>query len=134
MASSTRRTPRITMTSHRPPPGSRAAPSRCGMTLIEIMIVITIFAMIAGGAVTVLAVGLLLDATVDTTYHKDEELRRVPDALKRLLGRLQKVLELELGNGRTLAQADAEEVLRQIQECGYYLQMPPQSDSAPPDA
>ncbi len=34
-------------------------------------------AMVAGGAVTVIAVGLLLGATVDTTYHRDEELRRM---------------------------------------------------------
>ena len=66
--------------------------------------------------------------------NKDEELRRVPDALKRLLGRLQKVLELELGNGRTLAQADAEDVVRQIQECGYYLQMPPRNGADIPVA
>ncbi|UCE76392.1 MAG: YcgL domain-containing protein [Gammaproteobacteria bacterium] len=59
--------------------------------------------------------------------NKDEELQRVPDGLKRLLGRLQKVLELELGSGRTLAQADVEEVLRQIEERGYYLQMPPRT-------
>ena len=32
--------------------------------------------------------------------NRDEELRRVPDGLKRLLGRLQKVLELELGRSR----------------------------------
>jgi uncharacterized protein YcgL (UPF0745 family) len=66
--------------------------------------------------------------------NKDEELRRVPDALKRLLGRLQEVLELELGSGRTLAQADAEEVLRQIQERGYYLQMPPRTGADMPVA
>jgi uncharacterized protein YcgL (UPF0745 family) len=59
--------------------------------------------------------------------NKDEELQRVPDGLKRLLGRLQKVLELELGIGRTLAQADVEEVLRQIEDRGYYLQMPPRT-------
>ena len=40
---------------------------------------------------------------------------------------VQKVLELELGSGRTLAQADVEEVLRQIEERGYYLQMPPRT-------
>jgi uncharacterized protein YcgL (UPF0745 family) len=59
--------------------------------------------------------------------NKDEELQRVPDGLKQLLGRLQKVLELELGSGRILAQADAGEVLRQIEERGYYLQMPPRT-------
>lgn len=66
--------------------------------------------------------------------NKDDELRQVPDALKRLLGRLQKVLELELGNGRALAQADAEEVLRQIRERGYYLQMPPRTGADIPVA
>ena len=66
--------------------------------------------------------------------NKDEELRQVPDALKRLLGRLQKVLELELGNGRALAQADAEEVLQQIRERGYYLQMPPRTGADIPVA
>ncbi len=66
--------------------------------------------------------------------NKDEELQRVPDGLKRLLGRLQKVLELELGSGRTLAQADVADVLRQIEECGYYLQMPPRTGADMPVA
>lgn len=34
---------------------------------------------------------------------------------------------MELGSGRTLAQADVAEVLRQIEERGYYLQMPPRT-------
>ncbi len=59
--------------------------------------------------------------------NKDEELQRVPNGLRQLLGRLQRVLVLELGSGRTLAQADVAEVLRQIEERGYYLQMPPRT-------
>jgi len=66
--------------------------------------------------------------------NKDEELRRVPDGLKRLLGRLQKVLELELDTGRVLAQADVVEVLRQIEAQGYYLQMPPRTGAELPVA
>ena len=66
--------------------------------------------------------------------NKDEELQRVPNGLRQLLGRLQRVLELELGSGRTLAQADVAEVLRQIEERGYYLQMPPRTGADIPMA
>ena len=65
---------------------------------------------------------------------KDEQLRRVPDGLKQLLGGLQQVLELELGSGRKLAQADVQEVLQQIESRGYYLQMPPRSGGGMPVA
>jgi uncharacterized protein YcgL (UPF0745 family) len=66
--------------------------------------------------------------------NKDEELQRVPNGLRQLLGRLQRVLVLELGSGRTLAQADVAEVLRQIEERGYYLQMPPRTGADIPMA
>jgi uncharacterized protein YcgL (UPF0745 family) len=66
--------------------------------------------------------------------NKDEELQRVPNGLRQLLGRLQRVLVLELGSGRTLAQADVAEVLRQIEERGYYLQMPPRTGADIPVA
>ncbi len=56
---------------------------------------------------------------------------RIPDGLKQLLGRLEKVLELELHVGRTLAQADVVEVMRQINEQGYYLQMPSRAGAVP---
>lgn len=60
-----------------------------------------------------------------------DELSRLPDGLGRLLGRLEKVMELELHAGRTLAQADVREVMRQLEEQGYYLQMPPRSGTTP---
>lgn len=66
--------------------------------------------------------------------NRDEDLRRVPDGLKQLLGSLQKVLELELYSGRVLAQAEVAEVLGQIKAQGYYLQMPPRSDAESPVA
>jgi uncharacterized protein YcgL (UPF0745 family) len=65
---------------------------------------------------------------------KDEDLDRVPDGLRRILGALEKVMDLELNEKRSLAQADVVTVMQQIEECGYYLQMPPQSDSAPLDS
>ena len=65
---------------------------------------------------------------------KDEDLDRVPDGLRRILGALEKVMDLELNEKRSLARADVVTVMRQIEECGYYLQMPPQSDSAQLDS
>jgi uncharacterized protein YcgL (UPF0745 family) len=56
---------------------------------------------------------------------------RVPDSLQQLLGRLEKVIEVELHAGRRLAQADVEEVMRQIEARGYYLQIPPLAGTVP---
>lgn len=55
----------------------------------------------------------------------DQELDRLPEGLKQLLGGLQKVIELELDAGRKLAHADVLDVLRQMEQRGYYLQMAP---------
>lgn len=50
---------------------------------------------------------------------------RVPAGLRQMLGEVEKVMELELHEQRRLAQADVQEVMRQIDAQGYYLQMPP---------
>ncbi|MEA3242219.1 MAG: YcgL domain-containing protein [Pseudomonadota bacterium] len=65
---------------------------------------------------------------------KEDEFARVPGSLRQMLGVLEKVMDLELDESRNLAQADVVVVMQQIEERGYYLQMPPQSDSAPPDS
>jgi uncharacterized protein YcgL (UPF0745 family) len=65
---------------------------------------------------------------------KEDEFTRVPGSLRQMLGVLEKVMDLELDESRKLAQADVVVVMQQIEERGYYLQMPPQSDSAPPDS
>lgn len=59
----------------------------------------------------------------------EDEFSQIPDGLRQLLGNLEKVLDLELHAGRKLAQADAVEVMTQIRQRGYYLQMPPRSGS-----
>jgi len=63
---------------------------------------------------------------------KDDGFSRLPDGLKQILGALEKVIELDLDEKRTLAQADVLEVIQQIEEKGYFLQMPPGSDSLSP--
>jgi uncharacterized protein YcgL (UPF0745 family) len=48
----------------------------------------------------------------------------LPGGLLQLLGELHKVVEVDLHAQRKLAQADIDTVMRQIEERGYYLQMP----------
>lgn len=57
--------------------------------------------------------------------EKQGDFSRVPAPLLQLLGSLEWVMDLELGPGRKLASADAAEVRRQLEEQGYYLQLPP---------
>lgn len=49
----------------------------------------------------------------------------VPEQLKKLVGELTYVMELELNKDRKLVQADVEEVRRLLEESGYFLQLPP---------
>lgn len=51
----------------------------------------------------------------------------LPDRLLTVFGKPGFVLEFELTGDRTLAQADAEQVMVNLNEYGYYLQMPPQN-------
>ncbi len=65
----------------------------------------------------------------DDTYlylEKGADFSRVPESLLKLLGSLERVMDLELTPGRRLARADVEQVRAQLQSQGYYLQMPPQ--------
>ncbi|MBT8140429.1 MAG: YcgL domain-containing protein [Gammaproteobacteria bacterium] len=49
----------------------------------------------------------------------------LPDTLLVTLGPLTEVMALQLGPSRKLVAADVVEVMRQLREQGYYLQMPP---------
>ncbi len=50
----------------------------------------------------------------------------MPEALLKVLGKLE--LALELHNERKLARADVNKVRQALQEDGFYLQMPDESD------
>ncbi len=63
---------------------------------------------------------------------KDDGFSRLPDGLKQILGVLEKVIDLELDANRTLIRADVVEVMQQIEEKGYFLQMPPRTDAVSP--
>ena len=56
---------------------------------------------------------------------KKRALEDVPESLLASFGEPQPVLSLLLEPGRKLARADAAQVLAQISDQGFYLQMPP---------
>ncbi|MBQ0720847.1 MAG: YcgL domain-containing protein [Gammaproteobacteria bacterium] len=58
----------------------------------------------------------------------EKDLEAVPEALLKQLGKLEPAMTLKLTPERKLAQADIKEVLAQLDEQGYYLQMASTSD------
>lgn len=63
--------------------------------------------------------------------EREDDFARVPPALLSMLGKLERVMSLDLVEGRTLAQADVEQVRQLLREQGYYLQMPPGDRAGP---
>jgi uncharacterized protein YcgL (UPF0745 family) len=54
-----------------------------------------------------------------------EDLSRVPEALLSQLGQLSLVMTMLVREEKKLARAEAPKVLAEIEEKGFYLQMPP---------
>jgi len=52
----------------------------------------------------------------------------LPDTLRELFGEPEIVMDLELTPERKLAYADINQVMQDLSEQGYYLQMPPKED------
>ncbi len=57
--------------------------------------------------------------------RKADGLKNVPEALLAMFGKPRHFVTMMLGPDRKLARADADKVLRELAEKGYYLQMPP---------
>ena len=56
---------------------------------------------------------------------RDSDISKVPSDLLEALGTLEKVMNLELSPGQTLARADPDTVRQQLRDKGFYLQLPP---------
>lgn len=56
---------------------------------------------------------------------KDANFDQLPDALKQLFGRPRLAMTMLLDGKKPLAKADVDDVAKQIEEKGFYLQMPP---------
>lgn len=59
-------------------------------------------------------------------YLREREgLATLPEALLKIVGNTELVMELQLTPERTLARADVNEVIASLHEKGFYVQMPP---------
>lgn len=59
---------------------------------------------------------------------KDGDFTHVPQSLQVLLGPLEKVMALQLNESTKLVNADVKTVIEQLNDQGYYLQMPPAAE------
>ena len=60
-----------------------------------------------------------------TGYDYDD----LPDSLREIFGKPGLVMNLELTPERKLAYADVTQVMNNLEEFGYHLQLPPQKDT-----
>lgn len=59
---------------------------------------------------------------------KRDQLKRVPEALLEMFGAALHVMDMPLTEKRELARVDTAKVLSEIEEKGFFLQMPPPKD------
>lgn len=57
-----------------------------------------------------------------------DDFSQVPEALRQMLGRLEFVMEVDLHKREKLAQAGPQQIREQLQQQGYYLQLPPSTE------
>ncbi len=60
--------------------------------------------------------------------HEDREFDDLPDPLRALFTGAELAMELDLAARSALANADIEQVRKQLEDPGYYLQLPPEDD------
>jgi uncharacterized protein YcgL (UPF0745 family) len=60
--------------------------------------------------------------------HEDREFEDLPTPLRALFAGAEPAMELDLAARSTLANADIEQVRKQLEDPGYYLQLPPEDD------
>ena len=56
--------------------------------------------------------------------NKRDDFTAVPDTLKQMLGDLEYIMEVDLDQRKRLAQTDSRQVRQQLQQQGFYLQLP----------
>ncbi len=56
---------------------------------------------------------------------KEEDFECIPEGILKSLGQLEKAMELDLTPESKLARSDAAEVLKNLKEHGFHIQLPP---------
>jgi len=59
---------------------------------------------------------------------RKDDFSQVPEVLLSAMGQLELVMTLELSPEKKLAQADVQQVINALQQDGFYLQMPDESE------
>ncbi len=62
---------------------------------------------------------------------EEDEFDCIPESVMTHVGKLEKAMELELHPDLKLARGSADEVLANLKERGFHLQMPPQDEKLP---
>ncbi len=70
------------------------------------------------------------DSDMYLYVKKEEGLSRVPEQLQEKFGKPRHVMTMLLQPGKKLARVEAAKVIDQLQEKGFYLQLPPPKDTA----
>ncbi len=60
---------------------------------------------------------------------REDDFSAVPEMLLKTLGKLELAMELDLHSEKILARADINKVMQTLQQNGFYLQMPDESES-----
>ncbi|MDD1613956.1 MAG: YcgL domain-containing protein [Methylococcaceae bacterium] len=59
-----------------------------------------------------------------------DDFSKVPDALLNNFGKMEFVMDMELSPERKLAREDAGKVIENLKEQGFFVQLPPQRETA----
>lgn len=59
--------------------------------------------------------------------HENTQLEDLPEDLMKLVKQLTHVMDLELSEERKLARVDVNEVMKALEENGYFIQIPPEN-------
>lgn len=60
--------------------------------------------------------------------EQEDDFSRVPEVLLGAMGKLELVMTLELSAEKKLARADIQQVMKALEQDGFYLQMPEESE------
>ena len=60
--------------------------------------------------------------------NQKDDFKKIPEQLLKIFGIPEFALEFDLTEDRKLALADAKQVIQNLSEQGYYLQMPPKNN------
>ena len=62
---------------------------------------------------------------------KEDDFSKVPQALLQALGKVEKVIDIDLTPERKLARGNAQQILQDLKQSGFHLQLPPNKKPEP---